>query len=242
MKTTKRRKTVYIVLQCTFAAIFIAGASIAVFPFVNNIYYSQKDAAIIKDFQDEASELANDKKQVIYADLFQKLQEYNEDLVINGQNKIRDMLEYAAFPVNIEDYDLPENVIGYISIPKIEQELPLYLGANYDNMANGATVLGYSSAPIGGKNTNCVIAGHCGWNGTDKFRYLSNLKVGDEVIVTNIWDTLTYHVVETKIIYPNEFNEILIQQDKDMITLITCHSYASHWTYRYVVYCERAIN
>ena len=89
-------------------------------------------------------------------------------------------------------------------------------------------------------NTNCVIAGHRGFNGAIYFRNVPKLKIGDEVIITNLWETMTYTVTETQIILPNEVDQILIQEGRDMITLLTCHPYASGGRQRYLVICERA--
>jgi len=88
-------------------------------------------------------------------------------------------------------------------------------------------------------NTNCVIAGHRGYSGAAYFRYVTELKPGDEVIITNLWETMTYVVTETKIIMPNEVDQILIQEGRDMITLLTCHPYASGGKQRYLVFCDR---
>lgn len=68
---------------------------------------------------------------------------------------------------------------------------------------------------------------------------IPDLQLGDEVIITNLWETLTYRVAETKIIAPNEVNEILLQEGKDKITLLTCHPYASGGKQRYLVICDR---
>ena len=57
--------------------------------------------------------------------------------------------------------------------------------------------------------------------------------------ITNLWGTLTYKVREIKIISPDDIESILIQPGKDMITLLTCHPYASGGKYRYLVYCDR---
>ena len=81
--------------------------------------------------------------------------------------------------------------------------------------------------------------GHRGYGGYDYFRYIDKLEPGDEVIITNLWDTLTYRVTDIKIVSPDDVNAILIQPDKDMITLLTCHPYASGGKYRYLVFCER---
>lgn len=109
-------------------------------------------------------------------------------------------------------------------------------------MADGAAVLSQTSIPIGGKNTNAVIAGHRGWVGASYFRYITDLEVGDEVIITNLWETMTYTVSGVRIIDPTSVDDILIREGKDMITLLTCHPYASGGKQRYLVFCERRID
>lgn len=115
----------------------------------------------------------------------------------------------------------------------------LYLGASDEHLAAGAAVLGNTSAPIGGDSTNCVIAGHRGWRGADYFRHIDRLQVGDTVTLTNLWETLTYTVADIQIIQPHEVDKIKIQQGCDLLTLLTCHPYASGGRQRYVVYCEK---
>ena len=121
----------------------------------------------------------------------------------------------------------------------MELKMPIYLGATNQHMADGAAHLSQTSLPIGGRNTNCVIAGHRGYNGASYFRYIEKLKVGDIVTITNVWETLTYRVAEIKIIDPHDVKEILIQDGRDLVTLLTCHPYASGGKQRYVVYGER---
>ena len=111
--------------------------------------------------------------------------------------------------------------------------------ASVENMTKGATVLGNTSLPIGGKNTNCVIAGHRGYHGAPYFREIERLNPGDKVYIKNPWEKLAYRVESIKIIYPDECDQIKIQKGKDMVTLVTCHPYKSHGRYRYLVYCVR---
>ena len=105
-------------------------------------------------------------------------------------------------------------------------------------MKKGAGHLSETSIPIGGNNTNSVIAAHRGMKSHPMFRDIENLSIGDEVKITNMWDELIYKVVETKVINPDEISEVLIQEGRDLITLITCHPYTKNYQ-RYVVYCER---
>ena len=105
-------------------------------------------------------------------------------------------------------------------------------------MKQGAAHLTNTSYPVGGWNTNCVLAAHRGYSRTAMFRDIELLEPGDEVVIENFRETLTYEVTETKVIAPDEIQEVLIQEGKDMVTLITCHPYREN-RQRYVVYCER---
>ena len=96
-----------------------------------------------------------------------------------------------------------------------------------------------TSLPIGGTNTNCVISGHRGWNGAAYFLNIPNLKNGDIITITNLWETLTYQVVEKKIIKPHEVEAIRIQQGRELVTLLTCHPPETGGRERYLVFCER---
>ena len=176
---------------------------------------------------------------VLYPELLNAMQSYNQQIWEEKQAGLCDPWSYEQPSFTLGDYGLEDEVFGVITIPRLQLEMPIYLGATYKHMADGAAHLSQTSLPIGGENTNCVIAGHRGWGGASYFRYITELEAGDEVIITNLWGELRYTVVETKIIDPNDVKEILIQQDRELLTLLTCHPYASGGKYRYVVYCER---
>lgn len=174
-----------------------------------------------------------------YPELWDAMSAYNQRIFGEGQSSLASSGAYQVSAFTLVDHGLPDEKFGVISIPKLELEMPLYLGATDENMAKGAAVLSETSIPIGGANTNAVIAGHRGWGGASYFRYITDLTLGDEVIITNLWETLRYQVVETKIIEPHEIENILIQPGRDMVTLLTCRPYASGGKQRYLVYCER---
>ena len=176
---------------------------------------------------------------VLYPELLNAMQSYNQQIWEEKQAGLCDPWSYEQPSFTLGDYGLEDEVFGVITLPRLQREMPLYLGATYKHMADGAAHLSQTSLPIGGENTNCVIAGHRGWGGASYFRYITELEAGDEVIITNLWGELRYTVTETKIIDPNDVEEILIQQDRELLTLLTCHPYASGGKYRYVVYCER---
>lgn len=178
-------------------------------------------------------------ESILYPELLEAMERYNQRIWEEKQSGLCDPWAYEQPSFTLVDYGLEDEIFGVISIPKLQLEMPIYLGATYRHMADGAAHLSQTSLPIGGRNTNCVIAGHRGWGGAAYFRYITELEPGDEVIITNLWGQLRYTVSETKIIAPNDVKEILIQEDRELITLLTCHPYASGGKYRYVVYCER---
>lgn len=178
---------------------------------------------------------------MLYPDLWADMVSYNETIYAQGQSGLSCEYDYQKPSFKLTDYGLEDEIFGVITIPAMELEMPIYLGATNQHMADGAAHMSQTSLPIGGENTNCVIAGHRGYSGASYFRYIEKLHVGDEVIITNLWETLTYKVVEIRIIYPYEVEEILIQDGRELLTLLTCHPYASGGKQRYLVFCERSI-
>ncbi len=174
-----------------------------------------------------------------YADLWQDMREYNRNLYESGQANLSDEEAYEIPSFLLSDYGLESEVFGVLEIPSLDLEMPLYLGATKKHMADGAAIMSQTSLPIGGSNTNCVIAGHRGWNGAAYFLYIPNLKKGDIITVTNLWETLTFQVVDTKIIPPYDVESIRIQENRELITLLTCHPPATGGRERFLVFCER---
>ena len=177
----------------------------------------------------------------MYPELWEDMVSYNETIHAQGQTGLSCEYDYQKPSFLLRSYGLEDETFGVISIPAMELEMPIFLGATDSHMAEGAAHLSQTSLPIGGPNTNCVIAGHRGYSGASYFRYIEKLHVGDYVTITNLWETLTYKVVEIKIIYPYEVEQILIQDGRELLTLLTCHPYASGGRQRYLVFCERVV-
>ena len=170
--------------------------------------------------------------------LFLEMKSFNENLYENGQ-EVYDPFSLERIDFNLVKYGYTDNIIGKITIPKINVELPIYLGATEANLEQGAAHLSQTSLPIGGINSNVVIAAHRGLIKHPMFDNIVKLVEGDEVIITNFWEDLKDEVESTEIIDPDDSGKILIQDGKDMVTLVTCHPYRVN-THRYVVYCTRA--
>lgn len=190
---------------------------------------------------DEAAQafLEERKPEQSYPELLTALQDYNQRIYAEKQSDLTSLEACEEPAVDLAAYGIEDEILGVLEIPAMDLTMPVYLGASDEHLAIGAAVLGSTSAPIGGDNTNCVIAGHRGWRGADYFRHIDRLQVGDTVTLTNLWETLTYTVADIQIIQPHEVDKIKIQQGRDLLTLLTCHPYASGGRQRYVVYCEK---
>ena len=190
---------------------------------------------------DEAAQafLEERKPEQSYPELLAALQDYNQRIYAEKQSDLTSLEACEEPAVDLTSYGVADEIIGVLEIPAMELTMPVYLGASDAHLAAGAAVLGNTSAPIGGDNTNCVIAGHRGWRGADYFRHIDRLQAGDSVTLTNLWETLTYTVADIQIIQPHEVEKIKIQPNRDLLTMLTCHPYASGGRQRYVTYCER---
>ena len=230
--------------------VFLAGLASILYPYIWGAAVDSSITNTAKDFLDrEAPELPattviidsiEPEKIKPYPELWEDMVRYNQSIAAQGQSGLSCAYDYQKASFRLADYGLPDEIFGVLSIPAIDLEMPIYLGATEQHMANGAAHLSQTSLPIGGMDTNCVIAGHRGYSGASYFRYLDKLHVGDTVSVTNLWETLTYRVCEIRIIDPSDVEEILIQPGRELLTLLTCHPYASGGRQRYVVYCERS--
>ncbi len=224
----------------------MASAALALNPLIYKAERTRQIRHDVKQFSRSVEEIQEAAVQaeepMPYEELYRSIQTYNEWLVTISQGNLTNRVSTEIVPITMTDYGLPDEVFGVLRIPSMDLEMPIYLGANYDNLANGAAVLTQTSIPIGGENTNAVIAGHRGWNGYPYFLDIENLQVGDLIFIKNVWEELTYQVKTIRIVYPDDIDAILIQPGKDMVTLMTCHPPNTGGRYRYLVYCERAEN
>lgn len=171
--------------------------------------------------------------------LYNDMVEYNNNLPsVQLKKMVNEKVLEKSF-IHLSQYGLPNSCIGTITIDKINLNLPIYLGASDYHMSLGATHLNYTSAPLGGKNTNCVIGGHTGYIGRTFFDNLRSLNQGDVIKIKNFWYTLKYKVIETKTVVKDDTSVLYIQKGKDLITLFTCISDNKGGFNRYVVVAER---
>ena len=231
--------------------LFVSGLFIFVYPRVTDMMYKNDVSNKIEEFDKEISnniENVSNNGNVVsnnynsnyysYDDLYRLLESRNNELYQSKQSSFFSDKSYEYDDINLRDYGISSNILGFITIPSINITLPIYLGANNSNMRLGAVHLTGSSYPIGGNNTNSVIAAHRGYYRTSMFRHIDNIKIGDRLYIKNFRETLVYRAVNIAVIDANDIGKLGIQDNKDMVTIISCHPYPFNYQ-RYVVYFER---
>ena len=247
---SKTRKVIVTVMLL----VFFVGCILFVYPYIRGFYldYRVQNSAssfleLVKPSEKPApSEMPSTetteestKETIPNQELWEAVHDYNRQIWEDRQSGLTDPWSYQQPSFTLGDFGLEDEVFAVISIPKIELEMPIYLGATADHLSLGAAHLSQTSLPVGGANTNCVIAGHRGWHNGKYFYNIVSLSKGDEVQITNMWETLRYRVVETEAIESYEVEKIKIQPDRDMITLLTCYYTGGNHKMRFAVYCER---
>ena len=238
-------------LELLCIILLVTGLMVLFYPQIHRFYVDRRTQNVVNEYMESytteptVSEIAetiaiatefvpqNDEK------LWYSMEEYNKTIWNQKQVGLNDTWTYESPSFHLQDYGRSDEVFGILRIPALELEMPIYLGATWQHMADGVAQLSQTSIPVGGINTNSVIAGHRGWKGATYFKHLPDLKPGDQVEIVNPWMTLQYQVRESKIIEPYDVKRIHIQENRDMITLLTCHPYASGGRQRYLVYCDR---
>lgn len=171
---------------------------------------------------------------------YEQLVAYNQAVLNGTGDAVNDPFAFEA--EQLDSFDLPDGIMGSISIPAMGIQIPLYLGATSEHLAHGAGIIAGTSLPLGEETSNTVIAAHRGqWYGLNMFRDIEKLSQGDQVIIETPWDTLVYRVTSFEIIAPDEVDALGIEEGRDIVTLFTCHPYGHNYQ-RILVHCDRDLS
>lgn len=206
----------------SLALLFVVSLGVILYPLIAN-YLSEKNRSLIETQYTEAIEqmdtTALDAARA-------EAEEYNMTLVtIPDKPYTKDALIKAA-----ESYDTLLNVreddlMGYVEIPAIGVNLPIYHGTEESTLDRGVGHLLGSSLPVGGTATHCVLTGHSGLAGQKMFSDLNLLKEGDIFFLRVLGQKLAYKVVEIYTVLPEDTGKLTIDAGHDLCTLVTCTPY-----------------
>ena len=212
-----------------------AGLSLLLYPTVSNYWNSLHQSRAIAAYVEQVAQTDNET----FDQLRGQARAYNRTLV--GKAYRYDMTRQER-EEDLGLLNVSENgIIGYIEIPDIHCELPIYHGTDADALQVGVGHIEGSSLPVGGESTHCAISGHRGLPSAKLFSDLDKLTVGDRFILRVLDDTLTYEVDQIHTVLPGEMDELEIVEGEDYCTLVTCTPYGVN-THRLLVRGHRVEN
>lgn len=215
--------------------LLLAGVSLLLYPTVSDYWNSMHQTRAIASYAENVSQL--DAAQ--YDELWQAAQAYNEALA--GQENVFVLTDEqkAAYESLLDVSDT--GVMGYIEIPEIGCSLPIYHGTDDAVLQIAVGHIEWSSLPVGGAGTHCVLSGHRGLPSAKLFTNLDKLVVGDTFFLRVLDEVLTYEVDQILIVEPEQTDALMIVPGEDLCTLVTCTPYGIN-THRLLVRGHRVEN
>lgn len=197
---------------------FFVGLSVLLYPTISSYWNSKTASEAIVDYESMLSQY----KPEDYTAVFEEANDYNKKLA-----ELNDpLVEHNRLP----DYNSILNLgntgmMGYITVPKISQELPVYHGTSDGVLSVAVGHLQGTSLPVGGETTHSVVSAHRGLPSAVLFTHLDRMEIGDLFHFTILDRTITYEVDQIRIVEPNDSSLIQIEEGKDYCTLLTCTPY-----------------
>ena len=208
--------------------LFFIGLSLLLYPSVSNYWNSKTQSEAIIDYE---AMLAAYKPED-YSAIFEAADAYNRELEHLGY-PLRDYPQIEERYWNTLDIS-GTGMMGYLTIPKINQELPVYHGTSEAVLSTAVGHFQGSSLPVGGDSTHSVVSAHRGLPTALLFTHLDRMEIGDTFTFTILDRVLTYEVDQIRIVEPNDASLIQIEPLKDYCTLLTCTPYGIN-THRLLV-------
>ena len=231
MKKKKADNFINIIL----VLVLFVGLSLLLYPTVSDYWNSFHQTRAITTYAEEVADLNEEE----YERLWNVAQDYNRALAQRGTH-------FVLTDEQIEEYEQMLDVsglgvMGYIEIPEIRCSLPIYHGTDEAVLQIAIGHLEWSSLPVGGENSHCVLSGHRGLPSAKLFTNLDQIKEGDIFMLRVLDEVLTYEVDQIRIVEPQEVDDLQIENGKDYCTLVTCTPYGIN-THRLLVRGHRIEN
>lgn len=215
--------------------VFLIGLSLLLYPSLSNYWNSFHASRAVASYSEEVANLDEEE----YRRMLEEAKEYNRTLLGRGnqytlseerKNEYNDLLNLGG-----------TGIMGYIEIESLGVSLPIYHGTDDAVLQIGVGHLDWTSLPVGGEGTHCVISGHRGLPSAKLFTNLDKMSVGDTFVLRVLDEVLTYEVDQILIVEPDDTEALQIEQGKDLCTLVTCTPYGIN-THRLLVRGHRVEN
>lgn len=213
MKKKKNNSTTVLLVL-----VFLAGLSLMLYPTVSNFVNSRSQAEVIATYRQELGDLDAES----HARMFSQAAGYNKAL-LERENA------FTLTPELQQQYEVLLNVsggvMGYVEIPCIDCTLPVYHGTEEEVLQRAAGHVDWSSLPVGGESSHCVISGHRGLPTAELMTHIDRLRAGDRFYLHVLGNTLEYRVDQIKVVLPEDTTYLRIEEGEDLVTLVTCTPY-----------------
>lgn len=231
MKQFFKKHLVEIVL---YAALF-AGLCLLLYPTVSNWWNSLTQSRAIASYVETVENTSNEEQ----AAMLEAARAYNARLASGETGFLLEEEQLAEYLSLLDPSGT--GVMGYIRIPAINVDLPVYHTVEDVVLQTGVGHIPGSSLPVGGADTHSLLSGHRGLPSARLFTDLNQMQAGDVFIFNILGQTLTYQVDQIRIVLPEEVEQLSIVKGKDYCTLITCTPYGIN-THRILVRGHRVEN
>ncbi|MFR6258387.1 MAG: class C sortase [Anaerovoracaceae bacterium] len=201
----------------------LAGLIVINYPYISQKIKKTEEKGIIREYQKNIDKMQPE----VLENIKENAREYNIRLADN-QSPLSD--GFSSGDIKDREYEkqlnpFGEGLMGYIQIPKIEADLPIYHGVSTEVLERGAGHLKGSSLPVGGEGTHSVVSSHRGLPSAELFTNLDQLEKGDIFIFYILDEALAYEVDNIKTVLPDETESLRINEGEDRATLVTCTPY-----------------
>lgn len=223
------------IVNLLLAAAFLAGLSLLLYPTVSDYWNSLHASKAVAAYDQEVRQLDQGR----YDALLDAAREYNRTLLDRSSGYYLTDDQKARYDslLNVDG----GGIMGYIEIPTIKLSLPIYHGTEEDVLQIAVGHLDWSSLPVGGESTHCVLSGHRGLPSAKLFTNLDQLVEGDAFVIRTLDEVLTYEVDQILIVEPDDVSALSIEEGKDLCTLVTCTPYGVN-SHRLLVRGHRVAN
>lgn len=199
--------------------VFFVGLSLLLYPTISDYWNSFHSSKAIATYAAEVAKL----DPISYDQIWEEARTYNKMLAEKRNKYILSEEEYAAYEKLLDITGT--GIMAEIEIPSVRVDLPVYHGMDESVLQVAAGHLEWTSLPVGGESTHCVISAHRGLPSAKLFTNLDELAEGDVFLLRTLDELLTYEVDQILIVEPEDISALHIESGKDLCTLVTCTPY-----------------
>ena len=199
--------------------VFFIGLSLLLYPTFADWWNSFHQSRAVASYVEQVANMDDDR----YQEIWNAAWDYNSSLIDRPNEYLlsEDQKTHYNTLLNVGN----NGIMGYIEIPHIDIVYPIYHGTDEAVLQVAIGHLEWTSLPVGGEGSHCVISGHRGLPSAQLFTDLDQMEVGDTFLLRVLDEVLTYEVDQIKIVEPQVTEDLLIEEGKDLCTLVTCTPY-----------------